>query len=257
MHIVDEALENKEDSGLLYLRFCDDMVLLHTDKEKCNEYLEKYKSTLEQLKLLVHPPKEIEVYNNSFWGSDSKSKAPHKWDDNNIDRANVPWLSFVGYQIRYDGAIRLRKAALKKEFNKQKEQCKIVAKALLIKDKNGNIKNINLVSKKSRRQQLFALENRLISMSIGRVLLYDLNAQQTMCWTNGFKILNKNRAVGGQLKILDSNRARQLYSLKKKIAHLTKSTQDEDEDSGGSKRKKMFGGPYSYYGFLNKKRDYN
>jgi len=204
---------------------------------------------------LVHPPKEIETYTGNFWGSDSKSKAPHKWGDNNIDKANVPWLSFVGYQIRYDGAIRLRKAALKKEFDKQHEQCRIVAKALLIKDKKGGTKNINLISKKSRRQQLFALENRLISMSIGRVLLYDLNAQQTMCWTNGFKALNKNKVVGRQLKILDSNRTRQLYNFKKKIAQLSLPTQGKDDDSGGNKRKKVFGGPYSYYGFLNKKRE--
>jgi hypothetical protein len=249
MHAVDEILENPEDSDLLYMRFCDDMVLLHTDKTKCNEYLEKYKAALKSLKLLVHEPEIIEEYNAKFWGDSTKSKAPYKWADNNVHKANVPWVSFVGYQIRYDGAIRLRKKAFKKEFMKQKEQCAMIARALLVKHK-GVLKDINETSKKSQRQQLFALENRLISMSVGRVKLYKLDAKQALCWTNGFKVLNKNKVAARQLRKLDSNRARQLYIFKKKILLLTKPTNEEDD--GPDKKKILFGGPYSYHGFLHK-----
>ncbi len=251
MHTVDKVLENKDDTELLYIRFCDDMVLLHTDKAKCSEYLETYNIALKKLKLLVHEPKIIEEYNSEFWSDTSKSKAPYKWGDKNIYKANVPWLSFVGYQIRYDGAIRLRKKALKKELIKQKEECAIIARALLVKQ-NGALQDINDISKKSKRQQLFALENRLISMSVGRVKLYKLNVKQTMCWSNGFKVLNKNLVSARQLRKLDSNRGRQLYRFKKKILGLKKVTNDGDD--GADNNKILFGGPYSYHNLIHKKK---
>jgi hypothetical protein len=250
MHEVDRVITNTFDSDLLYLRFCDDMVILHSSREKCNQYLEKYKLALEDLKLLVHEPKVIESYDSEFWSNDSKSKAPYKWGNNNVDEANVPWLSFVGYQIRYDGAIRLRRKSMTKELEKQQEECRKVARSILVKDFDGRQIDINQTSKKSKRQQLFALENRLISMSVGRILLYKLNANQTLCWTNGFKELKNNSVLRRQLRMLDSNRNRQLYILKKKLNLLKKTTNSGDEEIEG--RKILFGAPYSYFGFLNK-----
>ena len=46
-----------------------------------------------------------------------KSKAPYEWGPA-TKPGRVPWCAFVGYQIRHDGALRLRPSSLKKEVEK-------------------------------------------------------------------------------------------------------------------------------------------
>ncbi len=176
LHTVDKMVINQNDKDLLYLRFCDDMVILHTDKEKCESALIRYKEAIIGAKLLIHEPKEIHEYSKSFWKE--KSKKPYEWGQVNSDKSKVPWLAFVGYQIKYNGDTRVRKKSFIKEKRKQKEQCNEVLHAL---NHHKDEENINIISKKSKRQHLFALENRLISMSVGRIKLYDESFVQSLC----------------------------------------------------------------------------
>ena len=94
------------------------MVLMHTEKEKCESLLETYQKALVEVKLISHKPQPFTEYNREFWNEKLKSKLPYKWAINyrtkEYSKRNVPWLSFVGYQIRYDGAVRVRKKSIKK-----------------------------------------------------------------------------------------------------------------------------------------------
>jgi hypothetical protein len=242
LHSVDEIVNSGTDSNLLYLRFCDDMVILHTDISQCKAALERYEAGIKSLKLQIHTPELITEYSKKFWNT--KSKSPYKWDSTISHKANVPWLSFVGYQIKFDGSIRVRKNSVRKEMKKQSEECDKVLRSLNHSSPKGDI---NDVSKKSRRQQLFALENRLISMSVGRVKLYDKFIDQSLCWTNGFKAINTNVTSVKQLKLLDKNRSKQLFKVKKKLFGLVKPSENPEVEKG----KFYFGSPYSYHNFLS------
>lgn len=244
LHEVDEHVDGcPKDSDLLFLRFCDDMVLMHISKEKCESGLQRYSDKIKELKLLIHKPEIVKVYGKSFWKT--KSKSPYNWNNNNKDKANVPWLAFVGYQIRYDGLIRVRKKSLIKEANKQKNEIADVLKSLDLHARSRE--NINTHSRKSKRQQIFALENRLISMSVGRVSLFNYRSiKPGLCWTNGFKKINANFISRSQCKYLDRRRNYNLYNFKKELIHLTKDSEKPDKKS----KNIYLGHPFSYYGFL-------
>lgn len=248
LHPVDIEVQDKNDKDLLYLRFCDDMVILHTNKEKCNQALDRYLNAIKEIKLLVHEPQEVEEYSKAFWSSTLKSKLPYKIGPKGSSKSNVPWLSFVGYQIKYDGSVRVRKKSIEKEKAKQVEVCKDVLQALE-KINNSNRTDINQISKKSINQQIFALHNRLISMSVGRIKLYKSNHNNNMCWTNGFRLLTHNKSAQAQLKMLDRNRGRRLYKTKKVLADLARPTSNPDDNVP----KHYFGHPFSYCGFLKNK----
>jgi len=76
----NEVLKQKDDN-LLYIRYCDDMIMMHTNKEKCEEALRVYENSLCHLKLFPHPVKNIE-YGREFW--EGKSRGPYEWSDNGV-----------------------------------------------------------------------------------------------------------------------------------------------------------------------------
>lgn len=54
--MLDEAdKELKSIPNLLYIRYCDDMILMHKDENICNQSIEIYKKTLNKLLLFSHP----------------------------------------------------------------------------------------------------------------------------------------------------------------------------------------------------------
>ena len=80
LHYVDDlVLLLNESSNILYLRFCDDMIILSASKEECQEALARYLEGIRNCNLLAHVPKRITSYDCEFWNS--KSKLPYKWAD--------------------------------------------------------------------------------------------------------------------------------------------------------------------------------
>ncbi len=244
LHEVDEDVDSEpKDAELLYLRFCDDMVILHTNQSLCTDALNRYEQKIASLNLLMHPPEFILGYGKAFW--QKKSKRPYHWSPKIFSENSVPWLGFVGYQIRYDGVIRVRKKSIEKEAAKQKNEMFEVLKALNLNEKTSH--QINENSRKSRQQQVFALENRLISMSVGRVKLYNYKtAKNGLCWTNGFQCLDMNFVSRKQCRYLDKNRQTTLRYFKRSLSALVKKSENPDE----ALTKKYFGHPFSYHGFL-------
>jgi len=243
LHSADDlVLLQNEISDLLYIRFCDDMVILSTSKQDCSEALDRYLEAINNLKLLAHTPQEVSAYNKHFW--EYKSKLPYKWAP--ARKGGVPWLSFVGYQIRYDGCVRPRKKSVEKERTKQSLKTFQIMRAVNVRD----ALKLNEYSRKSIRQQVYAVQNRMISMSVGRVKRYGQSGQ-FLCWTNGFRKITNNAAARGQLKMLDRTRNKNLYRLKKQLQDLALSTGKPDDIDF---RTTYFGAPYSYFGVLNSAR---
>lgn len=249
LHNVDSKVLNV-DKDVFYVRFCDDMILMHKNKDLCKNALEIYKLELKQNYLSFHTPTECLDYLDKescklFWKS--KSKEPYLWDNPKEKKNAIPWLSFVGYQIKYDQDIRIRKQSINKEKRKQVKEVQNVLAAI-----GHNEGKINETSRKSKKQIVFSLQQRLHSMSVGRIQLHNYQeGEQGLCWTNGFEMIkgNKNKNISKQLKELDSFREKQIWRLHQELKELDKKsvkpelTSDDDEI--------YFGSPFSYHNYLN------
>jgi hypothetical protein len=240
MDVVDREVKKHDDGNLFYARFCDDMVLIHPQKNTCQNALDSYSKALGLVKLIGHNPSEIKDYSKEFWNS--KSKAPYKWADNPIaqgDKKNVPWLSFVGYQISSNLKVRVRKSSIRNEILKQsKETDKVIT--LIKKGKKFRV---------SERAIRHRLRQRLLAMSVGRKNIFDMQKPGKMCWTSGFRVLKKNDFIKFQLRNLDRKRNAQLSRLTNHISKMDKSKRPEKNSKikEFDKEPKYYGSPFSYY----------
>lgn len=231
---VDRVINVNSDNNTFYGRFCDDMVLMNTEKKKCESLLEIYQKALVEVKLISHKPQPFTEYNREFWNEKLKSKLPYKWAINyrtkEYSKRNVPWLSFVGYQIRYDGVVRVRKKSIKKELTKQvTETDKIIS--IVRKSPRINAKAIR-----------FRLQQRLISMSVSRFKFGDSKVK--MCWCAGFKVLKHNPNLTNQIRRLDRNREKQIKRLD---LHLKGVKTPYCKSKKEVKPLKYYGHNYSYH----------
>lgn len=257
MHNVDKNVL-EVDENIFYIRFCDDMIIMHPDKTICNSALNIYKESIEENYLIYHRPKKILNYRipknaRDFW--DLKSKEPFFWGHKHAGEENVPWVAFVGYQIRYDGKIRVRKDSLKKEIKKQGKEINRIHKAL---GKTGkDMSDYSKYNRWSKRKMLKSAEERLIAMSVGKVTMYNhRNANNNgLCWTNGFKKMDNNPIIKAQMRLLDRMR-------KRRVARLRKALPSDLKAKKKDKRKKLkqedviyFGGAFSYYNFIKYKKE--
>tara|TARA_B100000678_G_scaffold291221_1_gene306974 strand:+ start:31050 stop:32993 length:1944 start_codon:yes stop_codon:yes gene_type:complete len=242
----------KVNKDILYVRYCDDMVLSHKDYSVCKNALEVYKKGIRDNYLLYHEPKSFKNYKdsaNEFWKV--KSKEPYFWGNKYVNERNIPWLSFVGYQINYKGELRVRKSSIKKEISKQISETQKILISLGL-DENRKLPYIDKYSRKTINQIVFSLHQRLISMSVGRITIYNYNKKnlnQGLCWTNGFHLLSENEIALKQLKELDKRREQQISYLKRIISHLNKKTDNQDE-LPKYMEELYFGVPYSYFNHL-------
>lgn len=234
---TDKVLNDNSDENTFYCRFCDDMILMHTSKERCEALLEMYQKSLRDLKLISHEAKDFKEYGKDFWDEKLKSKLPYKWAINyktkSYSKKNVPWLSFVGYQIRYDGTVRIRKKSIKKELLKQVSETGKVIDAIW--------KSIR--PKRSRKAIRYRLQQRLISMSVGRVDYGSI--ENSICWTAGFNVLIKNPIVTNQIRGLDRNREKQLKRLERHLDKITTPKGIQRKSRG--KLLKINGSRFSYH----------
>lgn len=190
-----------EDPDLLYVRYCDDMIIMHRDKARCQAALSRYMAKLRELMFLAHPPVGIETYDKRFFGY--KSKAPYRLADPAGQAGASAWLSFLGYQIRHDGAIRVRPDSVRKHRDKQAETVMRVmrlvrSKGVRLREDNGGILN--------------RLAFRLVAAAVGRKEGC-LAKGEVRCWTDAFPLLSPNRYSEWQMRRLDRSRDRMLAGM--------------------------------------------
>ncbi len=250
---ADKALINIPE--LFYSRYCDDMIIFHSEKETCTEAIALYRKIIHDQNLFAHNAEENLIkererkvnnkvsigkkkekvnkyYTNTlsnFWKA--KSKGPYLWDE--FKNNGFPWIGFVGYEVHHSGDVRVRKSSMEKEKLKQEKVIKEILNAIRKskRAKNGTIQNSAI--------------NRLIGMSVGRLSMHNYETvQNEMCWKKGFKELNYNKHSVKQLKQLDNNR-NGLYSyLLKRLG--------KEEKKNGAKDIKIneivsYRKPFSYY----------
>lgn len=122
MNDVDRAVVDPSDHDRLFNRFGDDIILMHADGQRCRALFEAYKASLTAHQLVYHdercigeePYKKGAFLTPAYW--DEKTKAPFRWGPGEGNCAD--WIGFVGYEVRSNGEVRLRKSTLLKQFDK-------------------------------------------------------------------------------------------------------------------------------------------
>lgn len=235
LHSADRAVCSEEDSDLLYLRFCDDIIIVHTNRDKCKAAIDRYMNALDMLKLPAYPLKRRVVYGKEFF--EAKSKGPFLWTGRGHQlKSAIPWVSFLGVNVRYDGAVRVRQSSIEKHETCLKKELKLYKEAVGV---DGSKLRDNSLETKMRLLKSF--ESHVVAMGVG----YATERQPRigrLCWAAAFPLLTRDGPAAGQLRRLDSMRGHVIAAFKR---HLGFSAGSLGDSSYG-----YYGRPYSYYGVL-------
>jgi hypothetical protein len=243
LHFADEAILNaygkRDFDDLFYARYCDDMIIVHPDREVCTKLLDAYLCAMKRLKLLVHEPMDFYRYDKSFYNV--KSKKPYPWTTQSPSKDTVPWVSFVGYQVNYGGTVRIRKQSIEKEKDKQRT---IAVNTIR------SIKNRGVITEKTEEQILHRLKCKLYTMAVGKRYPNTTGLADGMCWATGFKLIDSTPYVNMQLRSLDKSREKSIRIVKHVLsAHKVELSKNKVVPNKRIKisPNEYFGYPYSYY----------
>ena len=246
LHKADESVMKHSGIGrgdLLYVRYCDDMVLLGENSVAVARALEDYKNALKDLRLPIHEFGK-DTYGLEFWHA--KSKGPYSWGP---ERGSIPWMSFVGYQLRHDGQIRVRPSSMQKELDKQTR----LVRSFLWRVMPAISRGVRLRRKESL---INSLRSRLQAMSVGRRPNYVYQwGDPKECWCAGFGCLVDKRLpqdqwiARKQLRHLDRGRGVGLRLAQKRVTRFP--AQGSKLIQPAKRRPEPFPGkPHSYAAFL-------
>ena len=194
-----ERERNRLNAEIHYYRYCDDMILISPVKKYCRSVFKAYLRELDNLKLPYHEPERTLVYGKKHWSH--KSKAPYRWSGQHWFGC-VPWVQFVGYQIRYDGLIRIKPDSVKKEVKKLRLKTSQLKYGLI-----GFNREQSILA--TRNQAVSSLKHKLVAQGVGRIKGSE-SGPRPMCWASGFKALHNKPFVSGAMTMLDRTRFKQI-----------------------------------------------
>lgn len=201
------------DPELFYARFCDDILIVHSDREKCALALGRYLAATRGLDLPVYPLENNVCYGAAYF--DAKSKGPFAWDAEVPDGTATPWISFVGYQVRHDGEVRLRRKTMKKHFEMQTREISPLVRRLRMPERD----TLKLPPLKVYNR----IRGHLISQGIGR------SDQRRRCpsrpqrsWLDAFPLLDATPFAMRQMRALDRHREQWLAKARRRLEEYSR-----------------------------------
>lgn len=235
LHSADRAVRSLDDPDLLYMRFCDDIIIVHTNRKKCTEAITHYMQALEMLKLPAHPLKKRFTYGPDYF--EMKSKGPFIWaNPSERLKSAVPWVAFLGVHVRYDGAVRVRPASIEKHEDKLRNELRRYKNAV-----GSTGMNLKDSSVESRMSLLRAFEARIVAMGTGYSTMRSPKIG-CRCWASAFPAVTADDPAVLQLRHLDRVRGHIVSAMKKTLGFKPGALP--------SGRTAYYGRPYSYYGIL-------
>lgn len=238
---VDECMKHRlHPENDLYVRYCDDMLLLSTNKKRCRRLFRLYTRQIKDARLIPHPPITPSFGTGEYW--DTKSKTVYKWISEGKESGSK-WIGFVGYEMSRDGSIRIRKNSLRKEKRKQK---RVVSELFNLTYQKNRVNNSSME---------LSYRNTMISMAVGRATLWNYTTlKNEFCWANGFRMLNDNPVATTQIRDLDRCRNRIIHRANERLKRLVSTVEGTIAKEGNNKRNSkmessltFYGKPFSYY----------
>ena len=187
---VDQAILRMQDNDLFYARYCDDIILVHPNYDRCRSALDICLEKLHELKLPIHEIMRTPRYGAEFYLV--KSKGPYVWNDPRQHSA-IPWVPFLGYNVRFDGNVRVRKETISRHVDSLKTE---------FLDFIHRLCSMRLRQGISRENVVVAFLYRVIRKSIGS--RYAGSAHEIgCCWLSAFRNVWLSPPALRQLKNLD------------------------------------------------------
>jgi len=216
LNSVDRVFMDNPDPDRLFVRYGDDILLMHTNRSRCQDLIEAYKNSLISKKLLFHPFKPVSEFKEEdkirkeYWNN--KSKSVYLWGKGPGDAAQ--WIGFVGYEISRNGEVRIRKSTLSSQFSRINKAYHYV-KRLDSPDRRSVMKFGELVSERINFKNYPTISSKFFTVS--------------------FRELTVNRYSATQIKALDRYRNRKFRKLRRQFT------------KAGFNRDFYLGKPFSYY----------
>ena len=232
---ADRAVCSTNDPELLYLRFCDDIIIVHPNKQKCKAALDRYVEALTMMKLPIHPLEKRVTHGAEYFKK--KSKGPFVWANPGTRKTAIPWVAFLGVHVRYDGVVRVRKESIEKHKQTLAKELRRYKDAV---GKNGE--KLRDGSEMARKVLFHSFEAHLVSIGVGYSSIQSPNIGQN-CWVAAFPSVTRDPPGLRQFKSLDQTRGALVSSLRKMLGF--KPGEPLPSNSRG-----FYGRPYSYYGTL-------
>jgi len=249
---ADDAVAKGDDGQLFYARYCDDVVFIHPDEAACSRAMDAYAAALDRLDLPMHP---VEPFVYRPEGGETtgyyslKSKGPFRWREASAGEANcAPWVSFLGSQVRCDGATRIRKESIEKHIRSLGRETAAAVRELesgmLLRGRSRGTRDPTMRRSRGDRPTgaiaWFArFRNRLITKGVGYVTAKVKDCH--MCWAGAFSHVTPCVETKMQMRRLDRVREGMLC----KVWNMLMS-----RGSVTLAKRRYKGRPFSYFGFL-------
>lgn len=254
MDCADHAVTDGAPEDLFYARFCDDMIIVHPDKKVCTAAFERFVSKMEALRLPVHKVCKRFTYGTGFYGDKAvvvkdgylpmpgkklKSKGPYAWTDVHVGGGTAsPWISFLGQQIRFDGAVRVRFSSIEKHRAKLRKEASRLIRAC--GKKGQKLRNPDAVD-----DVYAAFRQRLMALGVGYSSDAERGSAEDRCWMSAFPGITRCPWTRQQMRKLDRERDAVLCKVRHgPLAHLDGTPAKADV--------KFLGRPFSYVGYLER-----
>ncbi|KIG15354.1 hypothetical protein DB30_05686 [Enhygromyxa salina] len=200
----------------LYLRYCDDIVILETQRATCAHALDAYLSVLDKLELPYHLPETVTRYDRSFWRG--KSKKPYVWASKSDGRA-VPWFAFVGYEMRRSGRIRPRRSSVEKELSSQFSSSSRFFARIESKKQTTTACVVRPLHEIEER-----VRDHLAAHGVGYPRVGTVRpAPDGVSWSAGFRALRGRTLDDSGLRKLDAGRTKTMKALRKRLYKMESS----------------------------------
>lgn len=200
----------KADDEMFFSRYGDDILLMHTSKERCTALIESYCRALTEHKLLYHEFQSVGdarfkrkdgSVRRSIW--DQKSRHPFLWGRMAGECESMDWIGFLGYEVRFTGEVRIRRSSLDEKYKQIKRQYKQVVSTRWASGKRD-------LADEQIRQKVSALILRAKSKGFGEAVS-----------------LNKNRYSITQAARLDRYKKKWMYRMLYKITCRNQQTPEQ------------------------------
>ena len=188
---------------------------------------------------------------------DAKSKNPYAWTAENS--GGIPWIQFLGFEIRYDGEVRIRQKSLDKHCGKITEEANKLIEAIKPYNRSNGENQVYAPGLRMHPLQILKRTRlKFIAMSVGKIELGQKSPScagelKSMCWANGYRILWDVSYAPSQLKNLDRHRDLQWKRIRRTLKPLMEQDASHQSPEKSGVKPGYFGAPFSYFGQFSAK----
>lgn len=237
---LDKTISDLKLNDFLYIRYCDDIIMIGRREEDCSVAFRACLSCLGKLNLRVYPANQITSYGAEYYIA--KSKGPFLWGNPSVMSGAIPWVSFLGYSIRHDGSTRLRKETLLAHVKSIREECE----TFILQAERFGFRNPH-----DKYKAVGDFLCRLITKGTGRINIEPIKGLGR-CWIAVFRFVGESKSGLKQMKYLDYIRSSAIAKLLRQL-HMRRLDIKKSEPSGENLKPCLYiGKPFSYYGSCKK-----